>query len=162
VPSCSTEGALSISAIWSCPQYPISSMSFDNPSPETVDLHALAKSVEDAPEVVSWLNSILDEGIPGQRGGRSLDETDRMINGKPGPEDYAAVIPTVPLPRLSLMDLTGVNANGNYGQWSAIREPQYGPAIKVGLKFSCPWWQTELPQLIIGGQSFTDLPLRTM
>jgi len=84
------------------------------------------------------------------------------INGQPGPKDYAAVISTVPLPRLSLMDLTGVNINGNYGQWSAIRELQYGPAIKVGLKFSCPWWQTELPQPIVGGQSFTDLPLRTM
>jgi len=39
-------------------------MSLDNPSSETVDLHTLAKSVEDAPEVVSWLNSILDEGAP--------------------------------------------------------------------------------------------------
>ena len=38
-------------------------MSFDNSS-ETVDLRTLAKSVEDAPEVVSWLNSILDEGMP--------------------------------------------------------------------------------------------------
>ena len=38
-------------------------MSLDDPS-ETVDLHTLAKSVEDAPEVVSWLNSILDEGMP--------------------------------------------------------------------------------------------------
>jgi len=40
-------------------------MSLDKPSSETVDLHTLAKSVEDAPEVVSWLNSILDEGMPG-------------------------------------------------------------------------------------------------
>ena len=39
-------------------------MNLDNPSPETVDLHILTKSVEDAPEVVSWLNSILDEGAP--------------------------------------------------------------------------------------------------
>jgi len=43
-------------------------MSLDNPSSEAVDLHTLAKSVEDAPEVVSWLNSILDEGMPGPRG----------------------------------------------------------------------------------------------
>jgi hypothetical protein len=40
-------------------------MSLDGSSPETVDLHTLAKSVEDAPEVVSWLNSILDEGASG-------------------------------------------------------------------------------------------------
>ena len=40
-------------------------MSLESPPSETVDLHTLAKSVEDAPEVVSWLNSILDEGAPG-------------------------------------------------------------------------------------------------
>jgi len=66
------------------------------------------------------------------------------------------------LPRLSLMDLTGVNINSNYGQWSAIRELQYHPAVKVGLKFSSPWWETDLPQPIHGGQSYTDLPLRTI
>ncbi|KAF9648710.1 hypothetical protein BDM02DRAFT_3167980 [Thelephora ganbajun] len=40
-------------------------MSLDDPFSEIVDLRTLAKSVEDAPEVVSWLNSILDEGVPG-------------------------------------------------------------------------------------------------
>jgi len=40
-------------------------MSLESPPSETVDLHTLAKSVEDAPEVVLWLNSILDEGAPG-------------------------------------------------------------------------------------------------
>jgi len=82
------------------------------------------------------------------------------INGKESPQEYSSIISTVPLPRLSLMNLTGVNINGNYGQWSAIRELQYGPSIKVGLKFTQPWWETELQ--IHGGQSFTDLPLRTM
>ena len=37
-------------------------MSPDDLTSEIVDLHAVAKSVEDAPEVVPWLNSILDEG----------------------------------------------------------------------------------------------------
>jgi len=40
-------------------------MNFESPSTEPVDLHTLAKSVEDAPEIVSWLNSILDEDAPG-------------------------------------------------------------------------------------------------
>ena len=84
------------------------------------------------------------------------------FNEGPYAQEYSAVICTVPLPRLSLMDLTGVNINTNYAQWSAIRELQYGPAIKVGLKFSTPWWETELDQQIHGGQSYTDLPLRTM
>ena len=84
------------------------------------------------------------------------------ISGTPSPQKYSAVISTAPLPRLSLMDLTGVNINNNYAQWSAIRELQYSPAIKVGIKFNSPWWETELPQPIHGGQSYTDLPLRTM
>ena len=84
------------------------------------------------------------------------------IQGVPSNQPYSAVICTVPLPRLSVMDLTGVNINQNYAQWSAIRELQYGPSIKVGIKFSVPWWETELPQPIHGGQSYTDLPLRTM
>ena len=84
------------------------------------------------------------------------------INGTPSPQKYSAVISTVPLPRLSVMDLIGVNINSNYAQWSAIRELQYGPAIKIGIKFSSPWWETDLPGPIHGGQSYTDLPLRTM
>jgi len=82
------------------------------------------------------------------------------IDGELNPQEYSSIISTVPLPRLSLMDLTGANINSNYGQWSAIRELQYGPSIKVGLRFSEPWWETQLG--IHGGQSFTDLPLRTM
>jgi len=65
------------------------------------------------------------------------------------------------LPRLSLMDLTGANIHDNYGQWSAIRELQYGPSIKIGMKFSEAWWET-LERPIHGGQSYTDLPLRTI
>lgn len=41
-------------------------MSLDNSSAaETLDLDTLEKSLEDAPDVVSWLNSILDEGTSG-------------------------------------------------------------------------------------------------
>jgi monoamine oxidase len=84
------------------------------------------------------------------------------INGALSPQPYSAIISTVPLPCLSLMDLTKVNINSNYAQWSAIRELQYGPATKIGIKFSTPWWETELPRPIHGGQSYTDIPLRTM
>jgi len=83
------------------------------------------------------------------------------INGVQSPQEYSAVISTVPLPRLSLMDLGGVGIYENYAQWSAIRELQYGPAVKVGIRFSKPWWE-DLLQTIRGGQSYTDLPLRTI
>ena len=83
------------------------------------------------------------------------------INGTQSPRECAAVISTVALLRLSLMDLSGVDINDNYARWSAIRELQYGPSVKVGIKFSAPWWETALPMKIHGGQSFTDLPIRT-
>ena len=83
------------------------------------------------------------------------------FNGVQSPQEYSAVISTVPLPRLGLMDLTGVGIHENYAQWSAVRGPQYGPAVKVGIRFSKPWWES-LAQPIRGGQSYTDLPLRTM
>ena len=84
------------------------------------------------------------------------------INGAPNPQPYSAVISTVPLSRLSLVDLTGVGINSNYAQWSAIRELQYSSTVKIGIRFNSPWWETELPQPIHGGQSYTDLPSRLM
>ena len=62
-------------------------MSVDSSSAEAVDLHTLAKSVEDAPDVVSWLNSILNEGIsgPGTEGTSTapvdLTTLDRRVSG---------------------------------------------------------------------------------
>ena len=84
------------------------------------------------------------------------------IYGRISDERYSAIISTVPLPRLGLLDLTGINIGSNYGQRSAIRELQYTPAIKIGIKFTTPWWETEIEPPIHGGQSHTDLPLRTM
>ena len=85
------------------------------------------------------------------------------MDGSKQPQEYSAVISTVPLPRLSLMDLTGVGIDKNYAQWSAIRELRYSSSIKIGMKFSRDWWNgNEAFFPIHGGQSFTDLPLRTM
>jgi Flavin containing amine oxidoreductase len=78
-------------------------------------------------------------------------------------KDYAAVISTVTLGCLSTIDLSTCGIAGyNYPQWSAIRELQYGPAIKIGVRWDKPWWQDQIEFPIVGGQSFTDLPLRTM
>jgi len=88
------------------------------------------------------------------------------INNVQTEQEYSAVISTVPLPRLSLMDLRGADVNANYAQWSAIRELQYAPSIKIGIKFSAPWWAETSHQAprapIRGGQSYTDLPIRTI
>ena len=82
------------------------------------------------------------------------------INGTESPQEYAAVISTVPISRLSLMNLTGVDINDNYNRWSAIRQLQYGPSVKVRMRFTTPWWETQLK--IHGGQSFTDLPIHAV
>ena len=84
------------------------------------------------------------------------------IEGIESTKSYSAVISTVPLPRLGLMDLTEAGIHGNYAQWSAIRQLRHESAIKIGIKFSCPWWETKLDRPIHGGESHTDLPLRTM
>ena len=115
---------------------------------------SLPESVQKATQFQSPVTAISED--------TQMHRMNISINGIPSPQSYSAVISTVPLPRLSLMDLTGVNINSNYGQWSAIRELQYGAAIKVGIKFSCPWWETKLEKPIHGGQSYTDLPLRTV
>ena len=44
---------------------------------------------------------------------------------------------------------------------------QYGPSIKVGIFFTEPWWVTGEDKNgekfdIVGGQSYTDLPIRTV
>lgn len=82
------------------------------------------------------------------------------IHGCPGAREYSAVISTAPLSQLRFMDLAGVNIHDNYAQWSAIRGLRYGSSLKVAIKFRTPWWETELPKPIHGGQSYTDLPIR--
>ena len=87
------------------------------------------------------------------------------INGVQSEQEYSAVISTVPLPCLSLMDLTGVKIGNNYAQQSAIRALQYAASIKIGIRFKSPWWSeksAEFPLTIRGGQSYTDRPIRSV
>ncbi|KAI5990285.1 hypothetical protein F5J12DRAFT_727696 [Pisolithus orientalis] len=48
----------------------------------------------------------------------------------------------------------------NVEQKNALRQLQYGPSVKIAIRFKEPWWTTKLN--IVGGQSFTDLPIRTI
>jgi hypothetical protein len=57
-----------------------------------------------------------------------------------------------------MIDLT--NAELDTMQWNALRMLQYGPSIKIGMRFKEDWWKTKFG--IVGGQSFTDLPIRTI
>jgi monoamine oxidase len=71
---------------------------------------------------------------------------------------YSHVISTIPLPGLRTIDLSG--AGLNVMQKNALRKLQYGPSIKVGVRFQSAWWTDRFG--IVGGQSFTDLPIRTI
>lgn len=62
-------------------------------------------------------------------GGKIMEVTIEDKNGNTSISSYSAVISTIPLPRLSMMDLTECSLS--YGQWSAIRELRYGTSTKV-------------------------------
>ncbi|KAH0837761.1 hypothetical protein J3R83DRAFT_5939 [Lanmaoa asiatica] len=71
---------------------------------------------------------------------------------------YSHVISTLPLPVLRTLDLN--NAGLGVMQRNALRALDYGPSIKIAILFKSNWWTTKLG--IVGGQSFTDLPIRTI
>jgi monoamine oxidase len=78
---------------------------------------------------------------------------------------YSHVISTIPMPALRTVDLTGSKLD--VVQANALRESDYGPSIKIGMRFNETWWTTGQDRdgnsfNIVGGQSFTDLPIRTI
>jgi hypothetical protein len=73
---------------------------------------------------------------------------------------YSHVISTVPFSCLRSMDL--VHAGLSPKQNEAVRCLEYGPSIKIGIKFKTRWWQHKETGAIRGGLSKTDLPVRTV
>lgn len=74
--------------------------------------------------------------------------------------EYDHVITTIPLTTLRTLDID--QARLNFKQASALRTLQYGPSIKVGIRFNSAWW-LEHPSLgIKGGQSYSDRCVRTV
>ncbi|KAG0694127.1 hypothetical protein DFH29DRAFT_1073006 [Suillus ampliporus] len=79
------------------------------------------------------------------------------VRGEPS-RTYSHVISTIPLPCLRTIDLAG--AGLNVMQRNALRKLEYGPSTKIGIRFESAWWKDRCG--IVGGQSFTDLPIRTI
>ncbi|KDR80293.1 hypothetical protein GALMADRAFT_242628 [Galerina marginata CBS 339.88] len=73
-------------------------------------------------------------------------------------QQFTHVVSTIPLPVLRTVDLDAAGLDPM--QSNALRQLNYGPAIKVGLQFKEAWWFTKFQ--IVGGQSFTDRPIRTI
>ncbi|KAF8572831.1 FAD-linked reductase [Ramaria rubella] len=78
---------------------------------------------------------------------------------------FSQVISTIPLPVLRTVDLS--KADLSPMQSNALRQLDYGPSVKVGMQFRTAWWTLwkDLdgnPLNIVGGQTYTDRPLRTI
>jgi hypothetical protein len=95
------------------------------------------------------------EGEPTQPNTDSLQVS---VDGESKDRHYDTVFCTPPLGCLQKMDLT--DANLNWGQKTAIRGLTYGPATKVAIKFSRPWWITDCG-ITSAGVASTDELLRT-
>ncbi|TDZ99586.1 putative bifunctional amine oxidase [Colletotrichum sidae] len=80
-----------------------------------------------------------------------------LVNGTHEYE-YAHVISTVPLGALQVINTTELDLN--YFQNTAIRTLNYDPSTKIGFKFKTRWWEHLATGPFVGGQSFTDLPIR--
>ena len=99
-------------------------------------------------------------------GDSGLDVTTIDANtGQTGHRQFSHVISTIPLPVLRTIDLN--EADLTPMQANALRELNYGPSVKIGLQFKTAWWTTgynkyNKPLNIVGGQSYTDRPLRTV
>lgn len=67
------------------------------------------------------------------------------------PREYSHVISTVPLGCLRTIDLDKCKLS--YPLREALRSLQYGPSVKIGMKFSSRWWEKAGH---FGGVSSTD------
>ena len=78
---------------------------------------------------------------------------------------FSHVISTIPLPVLRTINLS--EADLSPMQSNALRQLNYGPSVKIGMQFKTAWWTTGKDLAgnllnIVGGQSYTDRPLRTV
>ncbi|KAF4611779.1 hypothetical protein D9613_003929 [Agrocybe pediades] len=95
----------------------------------------------------------------------NASDSGMVVNAGGKDHKYSHVISTIPLPVLRTVDLS--RSKLDIVQENALRQLQYGPSIKVGVLFNETWWTNGKDQdgkdfNIVGGQSFTDLPIRTV
>jgi monoamine oxidase len=110
------------------------------------------------PDVITFNSKVTSIAFNGKSG---IDVTTNHAHH----HQFSHVISTIPLPVLRTLDLS--KAELSPMQANALRELNYGPAVKVGLQFRTAWWTTGTdlegkPLNIVGGQSYTDRPLRTI
>ncbi|KAI6130594.1 hypothetical protein EV401DRAFT_1884385 [Pisolithus croceorrhizus] len=80
------------------------------------------------------------------------DDKDGRVHKESTQRVYSHVISTIPLPVLRTIDMTDAGLN--------VKQEKCSAPIRIAIRFKEPWWTTKLD--IVGGQSFTDLPIRTI
>ncbi|KZV71074.1 hypothetical protein PENSPDRAFT_684941 [Peniophora sp. CONT] len=80
-------------------------------------------------------------------------------------ERFSHVVSTIPLPVMRTLDLS--DADLTPLQSNALRELDYTSSVKIGMQFQTAWWTTGKDKDgntlgIVGGQTNTDTPLRTV
>ncbi|OCH90038.1 amine oxidase [Obba rivulosa] len=113
-------------------------------------IHGMLKKLETQPELNQRVTKIARVG--------SIME----VTTPSGTRQYSQVISTVPLGCLSAIDTEGCDLL--YSQKQAIRALHYDASTKVAVKFAARWWEDPTVMdtgVIKGGQSSTDLPIRT-
>ena len=78
---------------------------------------------------------------------------------------FSHAICTIPLTVLRTIDTS--KAKLTPLQYTALRTLGYNSCVKVGMQFRTAWWTTGIdkdgnPLKIVGGQTYTDKPLRTI
>jgi len=93
------------------------------------------------------------------------EDTVTVTSNSQDRHEFSHVISTIPLPVLRTVDLSKAKLSAM--QTNAIRQLNYGPSVKIGMQFRTAWW-TNGKDLdgntlnIVGGQTYTDRPLRTV
>ena len=129
----------------------------------TIDVPISSHRLADAEDTEDdWVDLAVNEDeIIDERAGHSrnvsVPSVAVTVNGNET-HHYSHVITTLPYPVLRTIDLNG--AGLNIMQKNALRALDYGASTKIAILFKTNWWTTKLG--IIGGQTFTDLPISTI
>ncbi|KAJ3505079.1 hypothetical protein NMY22_g17706 [Coprinellus aureogranulatus] len=143
-------GAVGPKPEWHCIQHGTSVL----PRATLAKVSKWARDIPDMPSELIVMNCPVTAIAPADPN----DKSSPLVVTAGGQEyRFSHVISTVPLPNFTLINTSSLSLSTM--QRNAIRQLQYGPSIKIGMLFKTPWWKEHKQ---IGGQSFTDLPVRTI
>ena len=122
----------------------------------------ISRLVDSMAEALSLDEGRIKMGAHVTRISKVFNSTRLKVTVKDGSSfDYDHVISTMPLGPLQNVDTKSLNLS--LKKRMAIRMLSYESSVKIAFKFRTRWWQDPVKmnnKPIIGGQTFTDLPIR--